>query len=347
MDDSVIDPGVLDIHLPIDDHSETPNLYALKDTIYMVWTSSKNDTTSLYFMKYQLHDGLSVSGISSGPDWFVNWADFSSLEVDPNNPNHIITHWLKKSDEGTYDYDIKISLSNNGGVSWSSPKNLHDDGVPAEHGFVSISNYNDQYFYASWLDGRNTKTKNPQDSNKSLPMTVRGGLVHKTTIEIRDFEIDNKVCDCCQTSSIRTTQGMLTAYRDRSDDEIRDISIYMYGNDNQDNIYDSNDEWKINGCPVNGPALASNNAWTAMAWYTAADSAEVKLAYGLDNKFDQTIKIDNGNPLGRVDVEIQKDIAYVSWLEMKDQRAEIRLKSVESDINGSNLVTPLSNYGLC
>jgi hypothetical protein len=40
------------------------------------------------------------------------------------------------------------------------------------------------------------------------------------------------------------------------------------------------DNWKIDACPVNGPAIAATGRRVAVAWFTAAnDTARVKLAF--------------------------------------------------------------------
>jgi hypothetical protein len=39
--------------------------------------------------------------------------------------------------------------------------------------------------------------------------------------------LDGRVCECCQTSSASTPDGMAVVYRDRSEKEVRDISIAL------------------------------------------------------------------------------------------------------------------------
>ena len=74
--------------------------------------------------------------IAQGKNWFVNWADFPSIvSVDSS---FLLAHWLQKSADGTYDYDVRISRSNDGGQSWSPSIIPHKDGINAEHGFVSM-----------------------------------------------------------------------------------------------------------------------------------------------------------------------------------------------------------------
>ena len=35
--------------------------------------------------------------------------------------------------------------------------------------------------------------------------------------------LDERVCECCQTSAAVTSEGVIVAYRDRSEGEVRDI----------------------------------------------------------------------------------------------------------------------------
>ena len=43
-----------------------------------------------------------------------------------------------------------------------------------------------------------------------------------------DAPLNLRVCDCCQTAVAGTTDGIVTAFRDRSDKEIRDIAVSRF-----------------------------------------------------------------------------------------------------------------------
>jgi Neuraminidase (sialidase) len=74
--------------------------------------------------------------VGEGENWFVNWADFPSV-ISLNNDS-LAAHWLVKSGAATYAYNVNISLSNDGGNTWSKPIIPHLDNTPTEHGFVSL-----------------------------------------------------------------------------------------------------------------------------------------------------------------------------------------------------------------
>ncbi len=82
-----------------------------------------------------------------------------------------------------------------------------------------------------WLDGRNfAKAEGSDDSDghshdMSAEMTLRSALLHPDGRLSGEALLDDRVCDCCQTDAVRTSRGALVAYRDRSPDELRDISL--------------------------------------------------------------------------------------------------------------------------
>ena len=97
--------------------------------------------------------------------------------------------------------------------------------------------------------------------------------------------LDTRVCDCCQTSAAMTAEGPVVVYRDRSEGELRDISIARLRNGEWSEprtVF--RDGWEISGCPVNGPVdRRRSGRRLAVAWFTAAnDMSRVKLAFSDD-----------------------------------------------------------------
>ena len=130
-----------------------------------------------------------------------------------------------------------------------------------------------------------------------------------------------------------TSAGPVFVYRDRTIDEYRDISIVRKVKGqwtSPKTIF--NDQWKIAGCPVNGPRMAAHGNQVAVAWFsTPNDVPQVKISFSNDNgaNFEAPITIDKRNPLGRVDVEMnEKGTAYVSWLSFKNGMSQIKVIAV-------------------
>jgi len=319
-----------------------PNLFASTDgQLYLSWIEYLNDSLdALMFSTLKNEQWAAPKEIARSSNWFVNWADFPSL-VSYGDGKHLAAHWLQKSATGTYDYDVHVSQSNDGGNNWSPSFVLHKDGISAEHGFVTMISSSADRVFATWLDGRNTK---PASDEKETghdhghgggAMSLRGAFFNNNDLTFEDTQLDHRICDCCQTDAVMTKNGPVVVYRDRSEEEIRDIYIVRYNDGNWTEprpVF--NDNWEIGGCPVNGPAITANANQLAVAWYSMADNRpEVKVAFSDDGgaNFSTPIKVDEGDPLGRVDVIFEKDIALITWLENVEEKTFIKAAKVSSD----------------
>jgi hypothetical protein len=305
-----------DIGSPALPGSGEPNLAVDRDgRVYMSWLEPAAD--SAYALRFATHDGTRWSTartIRSGRDFFVNWADFPSIEVV--GANHVVAHWLQRNGRGSYAYGVRISQSRDGGVTWSAPITPHRDGTQTEHGFVALWPERGSTG-AVWLDGR--KHALPGDEQKKEMMLV-STTVSATGVAGAESSLDARTCDCCQTAAAVTANGPIVVYRDRSPDEIRDIYVVRrVGGRWTTPAPVSDDAWQIAACPVNGPAVGARGESVAVAWFTAAgDSPRVKLAFSKDAgaTFEKPIVVDGGNPAGRVDVALLRDgSALVSWIE--------------------------------
>lgn len=303
---------------PTDSISAEPYLFTDPNgVVQLSWIQKKKDSAYLKFSR--LTDGLwsEPEVISSGKNWFVNWADYPMLISD--GKGNLMAHILEKSDSGVYTYDVKLFTSSDKGETWSKPIILNEDGKKAEHGFVSMQLYGENYF-VSWLDGRNSAMDSTSHENHHGQMTLRAAVVNKQGIKSDEWELDGRVCDCCQTSSALTSNGPIVVYRDRSENEIRDISIVRLINGQwtkPQSIF--TDNWKIEGCPVNGPRADALNNNLAIAWFSSKENkGEVKVIFSKDggSSFMQPIRIDGGEAIGRVDlVMLDDNSAMVSWME--------------------------------
>ncbi len=288
--------------------------------VYLSWIHKTDSISSLKFSVLNNNEGWSKPiVIAAGNNWFVNWADYPIMTS--YNGDSLLAHILEKNGKGTFAYDVKLTVSADSGKTWSTPKLLNDDGKQAEHGFVSMTSYKNNYF-VSWLDGRNTATTGGHENHKDHQgaMSLRAAVVDRQMKKINETELDNRVCDCCQTGSALTAAGPVVVYRDRSGDEIRDISIVRMVNNkwtNPKTIFD--DGWKIDGCPVNGPRIAAVSNNLAIAWFSSPDqNAQVKIIFSDDGgaTFKNPVRIDEGRGLGRVDILMLNEItALVTWME--------------------------------
>jgi hypothetical protein len=266
-------------------------------------------------------------------DLFVNWADFPSVVQTPEGPMYV--HWLQRAGSGTYEYDVMTSISVDDGVTWSPPQVLHDDGVLSEHGFVSIVPDPTQGGSAGvvWLDGRNMTGHGHGQGGGA--MTLRFARMHPDGTITDRTQLDERVCECCQTGMAWVGGGYVAVYRDRSEEEIRDIAIVRQ----VDGMWSEpalvhRDGWKIAACPVNGPQIDARDLEVVVAWMTGAEGRDrVFAAFSADGgaSFGDPIRIDEGSPLGRVDTVLLEDgSALVVWLEQDEANAGVMSRRVEA-----------------
>jgi len=336
----VVTPGPIELVGP--PGSGEPNLFATADgRVVLTWLEPLGDD----------HHALRVAERRSGA-WseprtvvtseslFVNWADFPSLLETSDGV--WIAHWLQRVSGARYAYHVMAARSLDRGQSWSPPFRLHDDASPTEHGFVSMAPLASGATAALWLDGQATtpmadaSPENEHDAARGA-MTVRFRVMGPDGSLEPERLLDGRACDCCQTALALTTSGLVAAYRDRSEAEVRDVVVARYvGGRWSEPVAPAAQGWHIEGCPVNGPSVDALGDTVVVAWFTAAnDAPRVSAAFSVDGgaSFSDPIPIDDGHPVGRVDVEfVDEARAVVIWLERGTEATEVRGRVVA--ING-------------
>jgi hypothetical protein len=293
-----------------------------------------------YALRFARRDarGWSAPGtVAEGENWFVNWADFPSvIELSDGT---LAAHWLVKSGSGTYAYDVNVARSPDGGKTWGAPVVPHTDGTKTEHGFVSLLPLEGGRLGAVWVDGRATKdVKEGHDEDAPLPvsMQLRYATLGADGRLSDEAVLDERICECCQTSAALTSEGPLAAYRDRSEREMRDIHFVRgaRGGWNAPRPVHA-DNWEIAGCPVNGPSVAAEGRRAAVAWFTGqGDTPRVNVAFSADagETFGPPTRVDDGDVVGRVDVLLLADgSALVCWMSGASGTGAVKVRRVAPD----------------
>lgn len=323
---------------PAEGDSREPELTATYDgRVILSWMEKVSDKGyALRLARLDQNGWSEPRTVSQGENWFVNWADFPSVAALRNGT--LAAHWLVKSGSSTYAYDVNLSQSKDDGKSWTNPIIPHRDNTQTEHGFVSLIPFSDGRLGAVWLDGRNMKNMKESDEDAPAPesMTLRYANIDANGTLSDETELDERVCECCQTSAAITNDGPIAVYRDRSPSEVRDIYIVRQVNGSWTKpkpVFADN--WQINGCPVNGPAVAADGTRVAVAWFSGVgDKPHVKIAFSQDAgaTFSQPIQVDDGENVGRVDTLLLPDgSALVCWLAGNVEGGAIKVRRVRSD----------------
>lgn len=305
--------------------------------LVLSWMEQDDDGASLHYAR--LEDGIwsDASVVVDGVDMFVNWADMPS--VQPLGTGRLAAHWLQMSADMTYAYDVMFAQSADDGQSWSEPIRPHSDGTETEHGFVSMFSDGNRTGLI-WLDGRkmvNEVTDDPVASG----MTLRAASVDENQTVEQEQLVDELICDCCQTDIAIASSGPVAVYRDRSSAEIRDIYVTRYV-DGQwlTGKPVASDNWKIPGCPVNGPSIVADGSFVAVAWFTGSGGRPVvRLSVSDDNgeTFGEPLDVADGSVLGRVGlVHLGKGAVAVSWLQSgADGSHDVVVRRIEAGVAGS------------
>jgi hypothetical protein len=168
------------------------------------------------------------------------------------------------------------------------------------------------------------------------PMNLRSAVIDMHGRKTEEKVVDDRVCNCCQTDMVALPDASaLMVYRNRSGEEIRDIGLLRFGDGTWEaQTQQHPDNWKIAGCPVNGPQADAIEENVVVAWFTSArDSARVYLNFSSDKgeTFSTPQRMDDGNPVGRVAVAmIDPQTAALLWMEQADTLNELRLKVISS-----------------
>lgn len=322
--------------LPVMPGSAQPDLALAPDgRLLLSWVNTQPGRRPAFQFAESSPDGrwATARTIAVGNSMFVNWADTPHIAATADRA--LWAHWLQKSADAPYAYDVMLVRSLDHGMNWSAPRKVHDDATTTEHGFVAFWPQGDDALGVAWLDGRNTgggdhdghggkHDETPgdlahDDGPTGNAMTLRAAVFDPALRASAAVEIDASTCDCCQTDAVATGDGALLVYRDRSEKEIRDIYATRFDGEVWSKpVRVHADDWTMPACPVNGPSVAAHGDAAVVAWYTAAGNVPaVKLARSIDGgaSFGEPLTVDSGAAVqGRVAVASDARQVWLLWL---------------------------------
>lgn len=294
------------------------------------WVERVGTTSHLKFAERMGSGWSPAVTAASGNDWFLSYADVPS--VMRLTDGTLVAQWLQQLDPITEAYNLRLSYSKDNGKTWAPSFMPHNDGTKTQHGFASLLEMPGNTLAVVWLDGRNSTFD--FDKPDTGTMTLRYAAFDSAWKQTTDVEIDHKVCECCPTTAVATSDGVLAAFRDRSDDEVRDIAVSRLENGKWTTATAvAADNWKLDFCPVNGPMLTARGRNVVATWFTVKnDQGQAYAAFSSDagRTWGMPIRLDDGGSLGRVDVELLDDgSAVASWVEYAEGRSDFRIRRVE------------------
>ena len=293
------------------------------------WVEQNGSTAMLRFAQRTGTAWSEPRTIASGADWFVSDADVPTVQRLADGT--IVAAWYRSTNVQLEAYDTWLAYSKDEGKTWSRPFKPYKDRTMTQHGFVSMFDQPGGGLGIVWLDAREWELN--KDAPDGGAVMLRSASFDANWKQTSDQIANLRVCDCCQTSVATTPDGIVTAFRDRSEQEIRDIHVTRLENGKWlDPVPVHSDNWEIDSCPVNGPAVSAVGRDMAVAWFTAASGqGHAYAAFSPDagRSWGEPIRLDDQASTGRVDVELLDDgTAVASWVEFANQQAQFKARRI-------------------
>ena len=245
--------------------NDSPSVAAFGKTVAVVWTARREQGADVY---------ISVSadnGATFAPATRVNDTEGDArasgeqparVVVGYGNVIHVV--WPTRRDGRA---EIRYASSTNAGKSFSKATTIAGEHEAGIRGWQSVAIGYDGSVHAIWLDGRNATprpagTKHQHGKGGESP---RQDVIHaawKGDGPRSENSVATHVCFCCKTAIVTTGDRVYAAFRNIYPGSLRDISV-VRSTDNgatfQEPIRLSEDGWKIEACPDDGPAMATDS----------------------------------------------------------------------------------------
>jgi hypothetical protein len=318
------------VESPAGANSSEPQVAVSDRGVLVSWIERVGTTTYLKFAERTASGWTAPITAASGADWFLSYADVPSVQRVADGT--LVAQWLQTTDPIIEAYNLQMSYSRDNGKTWAPSFMPHHDGTKTQHGFASLVEAGGGQVGVIWLDGRNSAFD--FDKPDTGTMTLRYAAFDANWKQTADSEIDHRVCECCSTTAVMTSDGVLAGFRDRDDKEMRDMGVSRLENGRwTPTTIVSQDNWMIDFCPVNGPMMSARGRDVVAAWFTVKnDQGQAYAAFSNDagRTWGMPVRLDDAGSLGRVDVEMLDDgSAVATWVEYAEGRSDFRLRRVD------------------
>jgi len=310
--------------------SSEPQMTVSSRGVLLSWVEPADKTASLKFSERTPSGWSEAKQVASGASWFLSYADMPT--VMRMRDGTLVSNWYLSTNPIAEGYDILLASSKDEGKTWSKPQKPHRDKTKTQHGFVSMFEPPSGGLGLVWLDARDQEnnTTDPEGGSIGLYAAAFDASLKQTA----ETMVNARVCECCSTAAAVTDEGVITAFRDRSEKEIRDIAVTRLENgkwSDPKTVHDDN--WEVDSCPVNGPAISARGRQVAVAWFNAKDNKGRSFAaFSSDagRTWSQPIALEDKVSRGYVGIDLLDDgSAVASWVEFDGGRSQFKVRRVE------------------
>jgi len=319
-------PVVQSLPSPAGANSTEPQFTVEGDRVILSWLEVAGKRATLKFAE-RTSSGWSVpQTVISNSNFFVNAYDVPSVRALPDGT--LVAHWIENNGPEPDASKVRLSWSKDKGRTWSLPVSPHHDGTQTQHGFASLFPVSGAEFGVIWIDGRATDPE-----KETGDMSLRASVYSPDGRQLSESAVKSRVCECCSTAAAQTTEGVIVAFRDRSPNEVRNIYVARFsaGRWNTPTLV-HDDAWRIDACPINGPAVSANGRDVAVAWFNGKDDqgrAFVAFSHDAGRTFGPPVRVDDSSSLGRLGVQmLPNGSAAVTYIEFANNHSQFRVRRI-------------------
>jgi len=307
--------------------SSVPQMTVEGDRVVLSWVERDGLTSTLEFAERTPSGWSAPMTVIKSDHLMVNSADVPSVRALPDRS--FVAHWMEESGPDPEAYDLRVAWSADG-RTWTPAIAPNRDTTMSQHGFASLFPIAGGGTGVVWLDGRTTH-------GDEGDMQIRSAMFDKTHTPLGESLIDSRVCECCPTSVAVGADGPIAAYRNRTTAEVRDIYVTRLAAAGKWSmpVRVHADNFKIEACPINGPAIAARGKDVIVGWFTAANEMErsyVAFSHDGGRTFGKPTRVEDEGTLGRLQVAFAPDgAAVVGWVEFaNDDTSTFKVRRIDA-----------------
>jgi len=204
-------------------------------------------------------------------------------------PGGAIVITYTRPGERPYSGDIRLTRSEDHGMTFSKPKTVQDDKQPITHRFESIMFDKAGNLHVVWIDKRDAELTRSLGGGKDA--YAGAGIYRKVSSDAGatfgpDIKVAGPSCQCCRIALSPVDEGVAALWRHIFDGHIRDHAFFQWARNTEARqpaptlVRATYDDWMLKACPHHGPGLApAQDGGFHAVWYGVRDG-QAAVRYG-------------------------------------------------------------------
>jgi hypothetical protein len=176
--------------------------------------------------------------------------------------------WVSKRDGVS---GILAAASTDGGRTFTRARAITPSGLTGMRGWESATLGADGIVHAVWLDGRNAAPAGAEHHHGDARQDIYHAMWKGGDAPV-ETSVASDVCFCCKTAVVSRGSDVFVAWRHLFPGGVRDIAVARSADGGRTfgaPVRVSEDNWKIDACPDDGPAMdVDGNGVLRVTWPT-------------------------------------------------------------------------------